>query len=458
MAKEIRILSTQAFGQGINSEFWQAGLDLKPDVIAAQGTSSDGGPAYLSSQSPFNAIGIRNDLRKIITSAKRLKIPFILSSGGPGGSNRTLSIAIGLVNEIAKEESLQLKVAVIPGELDKNYLKKKLRDGFKARRLAGTERLSEYLTEREVDEAECIVSQMGPEPIIQALKQGVDGVITGRALDVALYMAFPLLNGFDPGLTAHLAKTIECSGLVTTPQSGDPVFGILRDDYFLVRPTNKNTKCTIQSVIGHAFYERSDPYGEENPGFRLDISNAKYEQYDDATVKVSGSRKIPRPYTLKVEGVKVAGYRTICVSGIRDPHLMESLDWFLKDTVGYVQKKHAEYEWRKDYELYFRVYGKDAVLGRVEPIKKTASHEFGLIIESLARTQPVANAICTAAVDYIAHMPYPGRISTAANVAFSYSPREMPLGASYTYHIWHALELDDPCEPFKIQMVSFPSN
>jgi hypothetical protein len=53
-------------------------------------------------------------------------------------------------------------------------------------------------------------------------------------------------------------------------------------------------------------------------------------------------------------------------------------------------------------------------------------------------------------------MPYPGRLSNAANVAVPYSPMEYGLGPIYVYHIWHLLELDDPCEPFKIEVREFP--
>ena len=68
---------------------------------------------------------------------------------------------------------------------------------------------------------------------------------------------------------------------------------------------------------------------EENPGGILDISSANYEQNDEQTVKVSGSRWIPAPYTLKVEGASQVGYRTICICGIRDERVgvLEYLWW-----------------------------------------------------------------------------------------------------------------------------------
>ena len=457
MAEEMKILGTATFGFRIGGDSWERGLSWQPDVIVAQGTTSDGGPTYLGSDAPYAALmAVKEDLRTIIVSAKKRGIPFILSSGSPSGSDNELERALKAVDEIAREENIKLRIAVIPGELDKEYLKQKIRAGAKMRRLVDTDSLPECLTEEDIDKSKRIVAQMGPEPIMRALDLDVDGIITGRALDVGLYMALPLKRGFDKALAAHMAKTIECSGLVTEPQSFEPVFAILRDDHFLVRPTNASARCTVVSVASHAFYERPDPNREENPGGILDISSAKYEQYDEQTVKVSGSRWIPTPYTLKVEGAGQVGYRTICICGIRDERMIKAIDPFLEQARKHTETRLHPLKLDQDYALIFRVYGKDGVLGDAEPIKEIKSHELGLIIDAVAPEEKVADMVCTAAVDFVVHMDYPSRLTTAANVAFPYSPRENRLGPVYVYNIWHLLELDDPCEPFNIEVREFP--
>jgi len=457
MMEEMKILSTATFGFGIGGDSWERGLSWDPDVIIGQGTSSDGGPTYLGSDNPYGALmSIKKDLSTILISAKKKNIPFILSSGSPSGSNLELERALEAVNEIAKENNTKMRVAVIPGELDKKFLKRKIKQGSKIRRLVDTDKLPEYLSEDDVDQSKRIVAQMGAEPIMKALDLDVDGVITGRALDVGLYMALPLKKGFDIAIAAHMAKAIECSALVCEPQSFEPVFAHLRKDHFLVMPTNENAKCTIQSVAGHAFYERSDPTREENPGGTLDMRDAVYEQYDDRTVKVSGSRWIPEPYTLKIEGARKVGYRTICLCGVRDERLINCIDWFLGEAKKHVEEKLNPLKPDRDFDLMFRVYGKNGVLGDAEPVKNTTSHELGIVIDAVATDAKVADSACNNAVDFIAHMAYPGRIATAANVAFAYSPREHRLGPVYEYNIWHLLELEDPCEPFKIEIREFP--
>jgi hypothetical protein len=457
MKEEIRILSAVMMGDSLFDERnWEIGLSYNPDVIVAQGTSSDSGPAYLATGTLYGgSLGIKRGLRRIILSAKERGIPFILSTGSPAGGNEQLEKVLGWVDELAKEIDIKLRIAVISGELDKEYLKEKLRKGSRMRRVVEVERLPEYLSEKDIDESEHIVAQMGPEPIMEALDLGVDGVITGRALDIALHMAVPLKAGFDKGLAAHMGKTIECAALVTVPETSDAVIAILRKDHFLVLPTNPNSRCTTISVAAHAFYERPDPTLELNPGGALDLSGAKCEQYDDRTVRVSGSRWTPRPYTVKVEGAKQVGFRTICVFGIRDERMISQIDWCMEQARKHVEAHLLPLEPTKDYELLFRVYGKNGVLGEVEPVKQIRSHELGLIVEAIAPREELSENVCELAGRKMLHMDYPGRIATAGNIAHPYSPTANNLGPVYSWNIWHLLELEDPCEPFAAEVRQF---
>lgn len=454
MEDEVRVLSSGLMGDSLfNEETWEIGLGMDPDVIAVQGTSSDTGPHYLATGTLYGgSMGIKRGLRVIMTTAKRKGIPFIVSTGSPSGGNPQLERVLTWANEIAKDAGLKLRIAVIPGEIDREYLRQKIRAGEKIRRLVDVDTLSEYLTEDDIDACEHIAAQMGPEPIMKALDLNVDGVITGRALDIGLHMALPLKKGFDKGLAAHMAKTLECGSQVTLPETLDGVVGVLRKDHFLVMPTNPGSKCTPVSVVAHAFYERASPYREENPGGALDITAAKYEQYDERTTKVSGSRWIPAPYTLKLEGAKRVGYRSISIMGIRDARMIKQLDWCLSEA-----RKHTEAHLQplipgQDYDLFFRVYGKNGVLGDREPIKETQAHEVCVIVETVAPDEEVAENASEMAGRKLLHMEYPSRIATAANVAHPYSPSVNNLGPVYSWNIWHLLHVDDPCEPFNTQV------
>lgn len=456
---EIRMLQSSAMGYGnVSRELIKEGLKYDPHIIVGQGTSTDPGPGYLGSDDIFGYVGKSNkkrDIGLILEAAVEKSIPFIFSGGSPSGSNAQLEGVLRIVNEICTEKGYKLKVAVIRGELEKNYVKSKIKQGVRIQRLVDSDRLSEVLSVDDINQAKRIVSQMGPEPIMKALEMGVDGVITGRALDIGLHMAFPLLNGFNKGLVAHMAKTIECGALCADPPINENIFAILKQDYFLVFPPNPEKKCTIRSVASHAFYERPDISKEINPGGYLDISQAKFEQVDRRTVRVSNGKWVPMPYTVKIEGVKIAGYRTVTVAGIRDDNLIKQIDWFIDD----IRKRTVDkFGGISHFDLFFHVYGKDAVLGISEPKDLMTSDELCIVVDVIAPDPEISNAICAYVRGRMFFNDYPGRTSTAGNIATLFSPADIQMGESYVWNIWHSLPLEDPCEPFKIKILNFPNS
>ncbi len=459
---ELRLIQSSSMGYGcVSWESIQRGLELDAHVIVGQGTSSDPGPGYLGSMELHPYVGRRNrkrDIGLILRGAAEAKIPFIFSGGSPSGSDLHLAGILEIVNELCQENEWSFKIAVISGQIEKEWLKKKLCDGAKTWRLANYSGLSQQLAPEEVDECAIVVAQMGPEPIINALKQGVDGVITGRAVDVGLHMAYPLFKGFDKALAAHMSKTIECGTLCAEPSISrylsDNMFAILRPDHFIVFPLTPSRRCTVASVASHAFYERPDIFKELNPGGYLDVSEASFEQIDERSVKVSGSKWFEQPYTVKLEGVKFIGYRTITLAGIRDPVLLENINSFL-DTV----RQKTEERWRseaKDFRVELVTFGKDAVLGPSEPNTRITGHEACILASVFAETQELATAICAFLRYQLLFANYPGRTSTSGNVAVATSPGDIPMGRTYIWKIWHAIELDDPLEPFTCRNIPFP--
>ena len=48
------------------------------------------------------------------------------------------------------------------------------------------------------------------------------------------------------------------------------------------------------------------------------------------------------------------------------------------------------------------------------------------------------------------HTDFPGRLCREGNMAFPFSPSDIPMGPVYRFSIYHVLELDDPREIFPI--------
>ena len=50
------------------------------------------------------------------------------------------------------------------------------------------------------------------------------------------------------------------------------------------------------------------------------------------------------------------------------------------------------------------------------------------------------------------HYGYPGRISTAGNLAFPYSPSDFKSGEVFAFSLYHLIDVSDPCELFPIDL------
>ena len=83
-------------------------------------------------------------------------------------------------------------------------------------------------------------------------------------------------------------------------------------------------------------------------------------------------------------------------------------------------------------------------MGEREPFADQCPHEVGLVIEVVAKTQALADTVCSFARSTLLHFGYPGRQSTAGNLAFPYSPSDISHGVVYEFSVYHLMMIDDP--------------
>lgn len=427
------------------------GLKQNPDLIGVDAGSSDPGPHYLGAGTSFTSrAAVKRDIELALPETLRRQVPFIIGTAGGSGGEPHLKWNREIIEEIAKEKGLHFKLALIHAEIDKEYLKGKIREG-KIRPMGPHLNIGE----KDIDESIRIVGQMGAQPFIEALNKGVDVILAGRSSDAAIYAALPLREGYNPGLAWHAGKIIECGAMCCIPgTTADCIMAHLEKDFFLLEPLNPIRRCTPTSVAAHTLYEQANPYHLFESEGMADLLQCKYEQYSDSIVKVSRSKFVPaeKP-TVKIEGVVRAGYRTISIAGARDPIMLDEIAEITSAVGSYVEEVFKDRISPKDYQLLFRLYGKDGVEGEIEPQKKVA-HELGIIIEVVAKTQEIANDICAVARSTMLHYHYQGRKATAGNLAFPYSPSDIPMGAMYRFNVYHLIEVDDPSEPFSIELVT----
>ena len=327
----------------------------------------------------------------MLEAAVENHIPMLIGSAGGGGGAPQVQLVRDIVLEIAREKGLNFKMAVIQAEQDKAYLKQMNRDG-KIEPLGPID----DLTDAAIEGSHRTVAMMGVEPFQKALSDGAQVVIAGRASDAALVFRDPTDARLRSRLVWHLAKIIECAGQVVTPRTGqDSVIGTLRDDHFTVEPAHPDKICTRTKIAAHTLYENPSPYLLEEPAGTLNTTHSTYEQIDTRTVRVSGSRfEKSNRYTVKLEGVKQSGFRTVFIAGTRDPTLISVIDEFVASCHERVATEARALGISPDqYQLNIRLYGKDATMGAREPVKEINAHELGILADVLADDETTSKAI-----------------------------------------------------------------
>ena len=449
---EIRVLSTTAIlGYGFPMESFKEGMKRRPHVIAADAGSTDPGPYYLGAGQSFtDRNSVKRDLGIMIPAGIKAKVPVIVGTAGGSGGKPHVKLTIDIIKEIAKEQKLNFKLAIIESELDKKIIKMQLKKG----KVIPLEP-AKPITAKDIDESVRIVAQIGEEPYIKALEAGADVILAGRSYDPALFAALPLKKGFDKALALHMGKILECAAIAAVPGSGsDCLFGYLRKDCFLLETLSPARKCTTLSVAAHTLYEKTNPYILPGPGGALDLHGTTFTQVNENTVMVKGTKFVPTDkYYVKLEGVKRIGYRTFSIAGTKDPVMIEKIDEIAQKVKDRVKDNFKTYG-IKDFYLDFKIYGRNGVMGIFPNADSRKAHELAIIIDAVAPTQEQADTICGFARSTMLHMGYEGRISTAGNLAFPFSPSDAHMGAVYEFNVYHLMEVKDPAEHFPIKYMN----
>ena len=128
---EVRVIAPNGtIGAGYKEKSLERGIALKPHVIACDGGSADSGASYLGAGIPKSSRqAVKRDLRLMFLGREELGVPLIIGSCGTSGADIGVDWVHDICLEIASEENLHFKLALIKSDQDKVYLKKRLKEG-----------------------------------------------------------------------------------------------------------------------------------------------------------------------------------------------------------------------------------------------------------------------------------------------------------------------------------------
>lgn len=449
--KELRLLSPCGIlGYGFPESSFLNGMAMNPDAIVVDAGSTDAGPHKLGAGVAIvSRRACKKDLEIMITNGAKAKIPVVIGSAGGAGGRVHVEWTLSIIEEILKEHGLQhLKLTVIWADIEKEIVKQRLSEG-KIDPLGLT--VGELTPER-IEKTTGIVAQMGHEPIVRALEQGADIIVCGRAYDPSPFAAVAVFHGFDMAYGYHAGKILECAALCAQPgTTKDCMLGIIREDGFIVTPLSKDRVCTKTSVAAHTFYEKDHPYLLHGPGIVLNLEHCTFTELEDGrSVFVTGSQiEKTNPYRIKLEGAIPVAFRTFVVAGIRDPLLIGQLEEVQDKVKAQVRDYYSDVD-EKDYKINFINYGINGVMGEMEPCRDLP-HEVGMVFEVIAKTQELADTVCSSVRSTFLHYGYEGRKSTAGNLAFPFAPSDVLFGMVYEFSLYHLMDVRDGEEMFPVE-------
>lgn len=275
---------------------------------------------------------------------------------------------------------------------------------------------------------------LGSEPIMAALADGADVVVTGRVTDSALAIA-PILHEFGWGFTHPdwdrigaaiiVGHIIECACFCTGGGSnqwrearepwhiGFPIAEVDDDGTAVITKVPGSGGIVNQWTVKEQLtYEVTNPESYATPDGIADFTQVRVHEIGPDRVRVTGMRGKPRPDTLKV-----------CI-GYWDGWIAEGLLLFSwpealakAQRAEEIVRKRLQYLGIKVEELRFDYVGINTLHGAVAPPANEVN-EVGLRIAAKCRSEDEADAVRREAT----HLWTLGGVGTAFGVPFRPRP------------------------------------
>ena len=438
----LRILAASGqLGYGIPEAALQRGLARRPHLIGCDMGSIDPGPYYLGSgQMAAPAAMVYRDLELVLSAALALGIPLIIGSAGTAGARPQLEATVALVRAIAQAKGLHFRLTTVASDLAPELVLQALRAGQ-------LQPIGPMANPTEADILQCshIVGQCGTETLARALREPTDVLIAGRACDTAVFAALPEMLGYPTALCQHMAKIIECTSLCCNPSARDAMLAELDQDGFTLESMNPLAHATPASVAAHALYEQANPFEVDEPTGTLLLQQAQYQALDAHRTRVSGAQWRPRAQaTLKIEGAARVGERCVLLAGVADPTLLAELNPALQAVEARVRQLVPG-----DWALHPHIYGQGAV--RPLPPAQHSRHEAGLVLEFIASSADLARTAAGVFKQNLLHHGFAGRLCSAGNLAFAFTPSELDAGTAYRFVLYHVMQAAPLDEIFRVE-------
>lgn len=427
----------------LKTESFRIAVEAGTDYIAADSGSDDIGPVPLGSDTCASPRAWQeHDLEVMLLAARKTGKPMIIGSAGDTGTNSRVDMYVEIIRDLARKHDLApFRLGWFYSEVDKEVVRASIRGGSPVRGLDGRPDLDEA----ELDATDRIVAMAGVHPFRVLLEEGCDVIIGGRSSDSAIFAAAALHEGFPDAQAYYLGKVLECASFCAEPYGAkETVMGEITPEWVEVTAMHPEQRCTVASVAGHAMYERSNPFHEYVAGGLLDMTDCHYEQVSEKTTRVTGMKFVPaEEFRVKLEGSGRLGARFVGMAGIRDPYTIANVDAVIEWARTQVRERFGDDGW----ELHYNVFGRNGIMGEMEPLKDKPAHELLIVVQGVAPTREMAEELTITGTRQLFYARLPEVKGTAGGVSFVFDEvMEASPGCRWTLN--HTMAVNDPLALF----------
>ncbi len=115
--------------------------------------------------------------------------------------------------------------------------------------------------------------------------------------------------------------------------------------------------------------------------------------------------------------------------------------------IGWARRQVRERFGDEGYELHYNVYGRDGVMGELEPLRAHPGHELCVVVQGVAPDRAVAEEVCMTGLRQMFYARLPNVKGTAGGVAFAFD-EVMEASPAYRWTLNHTIRVADPMELF----------
>ncbi|KOF52999.1 glutamate mutase, partial [Achromobacter sp. DMS1] len=151
--------------------------------------------------------------------------------------------------------------------------------------------------------------------------------------------------------------------------------------------------------------------------------------------------------TVKLEGSGKVGERYIGLCGIRDPYTIANID----RVIAWARDKVRERFGDVGYELHYKVYGRDGVMGDLEPLRNQPGHELCVLVQGVAPTAEMAEELTLTGLRQMFYARLPDVKGTAGSVSFPLD-EVVRASAAYRWTLNHTIAVDDVFDLFQVHL------